>query len=327
MKRRHLIAMAGGGALQAGAVLLLLGGSSLGLIAGVHLAGAVAWGWGQAPRFFYPPRVAWSFASCCAAIFPLLGPVASLVLEAQLRQPPVDRSSRRYTVWDDEAAGEIAEAPKATVTGQSIVEILQSPRSELRRNAVLALRELDPRMAIPLLRKGLQDSDEQVRIYAQNILSTMLERFEAGIKELEQRLDAEPNAWGHAIRLAAQYFELVYLDVAGDEETASRYLTWAQTLLQRADAAAPGDAEVAFQGLRYALRAHDVGQARKWFARLDTSGYDARQVLPWEMELVFIEGDWPALHRLFDEFHRSEIVNPRVEEVIAFWRGTETRSA
>eukprot|EP01035_Chromulina_nebulosa_P034026 gene34026-45608_t len=125
------------------------------------------------------------------------------------------------------------------------------------RNAILALRELDPIVAIPLLRKGLQDSDEQVRIYAQNILSGLIERFEANLKELEQRVAAEPAAALHAIRLAEHFHELVYLDVAGDDETAAHYLATAQDILHRASALAPQDPQIPFLGLKCALRARD----------------------------------------------------------------------
>lgn len=309
--------------LQLLALWWLLTGQLLVLALLAHLVGALAWGFGATMFLPLAQLGAWWLPAACAAIFPVVGLLVSCALAAILHRPPPDRAAARYTVWDEQPRDNWRETLPAGVTGQSIVEILQSPRTQLRRNAVLALRDLDPQMAIPLLRKGLQDSDEQVRIYAQNILSSMLERFESGIKELEQRLAAEPSAALPAVRLAEQYFELVYLDVAGDDETAAHYLGKALGLLERAAAVAPGDLTVAFLALRYALRARDVAAARRWCERLEQGQFDRASVLPWAMELAFLEGDWAQLQRLFAEFAATRYFNPRIEELARFWTGAK----
>lgn len=287
-----------------------------------HAAGAVAWGLGAARLFPRGQRPAWWQSGAWALTFPVVGPLASLCFASILRRPPVDNSGQRYVVWNEQPAGAWDNALPAGASGQSIVEILQSPRTQLRRNAVLALRELDPQLAIPLLRKGLQDSDEQVRIYAQNILSTMLERFEEGIKQLENRIASGQGDAATATRLAEQYFELVYLDVAGDDETAAHYLAKALALLEKAFGAAPDDPAIVFLGFKYALRARDAGAARLWLERLEQRKSDAQQVLPWRMELAFLEGDWKRLRALFEEFARARYINPRIEELSRFWLGT-----
>lgn len=309
--------------LQTAALALLLRAPTdaptlAGLVA-LHVVGSVVWGFAAAGLFPADQRRAWWLAAAWALAFPIAGPVSGLVFAAILRAPPVDRSAKRYVVWNDEARPAETRAPGGA--GQSIVEILQSPRTQLRRNAVLALRELDPQVAIPLLRKGLQDSDEQVRIYAQNILSSMLERFEAGIKQLEERLNADPNGIATAKRLAEQYFELVYLDVAGDDETSAHYLSKALALLERTAAAPNADAAGAFLGFRYALRARDVAAARRWLDRLHGPEADAQHVLPWRMELAFLEGDWQHLRALLAAFKGSGYINPRIEELGEFWVG------
>ncbi len=321
MKRRARVLIAVGLGLQLLAAWLLLGPLSPWIPVGLHLAGAGLWGRGYSLlREPVPPR-AWLLPAGCAALFPLLGPLAALFIAALQRRPPADQSASRYVVWDDESRSRWSGSTPAGASGQSIVDILQSPRTQLRRNAVLALRDLDPAMAIPLLRKGLQDSDEQVRIYAQNILSTMLEGFESGIKALEQRLASSPDGVPHAVRLAEQYFELVYLDIAGDEETAAHYLSRAQALLTRAATLAPDNREIAFLGLKYALRARDVPAAQRWFEALRTVGFDLQTVLPWQMELVFLQRDWRRLDELFVFFRRARILNPRIAELMTFWTG------
>lgn len=308
--------------LQVLALVLLSRETTVGWPLLLHLAGTVLWG--VSASFLLPnaARSAAWLAGGCAAIFPVLGPLASLALAATLHQAPPKRATGRYVIWRDEPAATSSNSLPSSASGHSIVEILQSPQTQLRRNAILALRELDPQVAIPLLRKGLQDSDEQVRIYAQNILSAMIERFEAGLKEIEQRLDAEPMVALHSVRLAEHFHELVYLDVAGDDETAAHYLGRAQTLLQRAAGLAPADRQIPLLGLKCALRSCDLPAARRWFAQLEAGGSDVEDALPWRMEMEFMAGNWPRLQELFTVFQRARLTNPRIEELIRFWQGS-----
>ncbi len=319
MKRVRWLALIVGAALHALALFWLWRTSGIALVLLAHLVGSAAWGYGTAPLLPLPLGRAWWLPAICALVFPGAGLLTSLILLSILRAPPREHNEQRYLVWNEQPTGEWADALPAGSTGQSIIEILQSPRTQLRRNAVLALRELDPQMAIPLLRKGLQDSDEQVRIYAQNILSGMLERFEGGIKELEQQLGANPDAALPARRLAEQFFELVYLDVAGDDETAAHYLVKALALLDRAAVAAPQDREIPLLGLKYALRARDAATARRWSTRIAPEHFDSQHVLPWRMELAFLEGDWAGLRALFGAFAQGRYFNPRIDEVAKFW--------
>ncbi len=319
MIRLRLIALVLGALLHFLALIFLTHYPTISLALLAHFAGALVWGYGSVVFLPNGQQHLWWLMAAPAVLFPLLGPLACLALARTLRLPPIDRGDRRYVVWNDEAETGLSDSLPAGAAGESIVEILQSPRTQLRRNAILALRDLEPQLAIPLLRKGLQDSDEQVRIYAQNILSTMLERYESSLKELAQRLAAEPGAALHAVRLAEQYHELVYLDVAGDDETATHYLNQAQTLLARAAELQPTNQEIAFLGLKCAIRARNLAAADQWFAHLDHIGHDVRQTLPWLMELVFMKGDWVRLRELFAVFQRGRIVNPRVDELAHFW--------
>jgi hypothetical protein len=318
----RLIALGLGLILHGAALSALHFDYGLGWALAAHLLGALAWGYGAVALLPAAQRAYWWFAAAPALVFPLLGPVTSLALISTLRLPPVDRTARRYIVWNDEPQNGRTDSLPASASSQSIVEILQSPRTQYRRNAILALRELNPQLAIPLLRKGLQDSDEQVRIYAQNILSTMLERYEGGLKELAQQMAAEPVVAVHAVRLAEQFHELVYLDVAGDDETAAHYLRQALDLLVRAAELSPDDQEIAFLGLRCAIRARELAVAEQWFERLQRGGYDVRQVLPWRMELVFMQGDWARLSELFVVYRRGQIINPRIDDLVRFWEGS-----
>lgn len=316
---RHAGLLAGG-LLQLAALAALLQSRAGALILILQCGGALAWGFGATVLLPPTQRSAWWLPAGCALTFPVLGLLASLWLIHGLRHRRAEDHDHRYLVWNQQPRENLNELPVAA-SAQSIIEILHSPRTQLRRNAILALRDLDPPLAIPLLRKGLQDSDEQVRIYAQNILSAMLETFESRIKELEAKFFANPRAGATARRLAEQFFELVYLDVAGDEAMASHYLAKALELLEHAFEADPADREVAVLGLKFALRARVVPLARVWLDRIPTDIQLAQHVLPWRMELAFQEQDWSEMRRLFAAFQAAGHINPRLDEVIQFWRG------
>jgi len=306
--------------LQGLALWLLVTGRLEWLAFALHLAGAAAWGWGAAP--WLPPQEtrAWWLLATCALMFPIIGLLASFALLHQLRAAPPENNTLRYVIWSDRTQTEWSPTLPTGAAGMSIVEILQSPHTQLRRNAALALRDLDPQLAIPLLRKGLQDSDEQVRIYAQNILRAMLERFEASVKALEQKLAQEPDAVPFAVNLAEQYFELVYLDVAGDDETAAHYLGKAIALLEQAAIRAPNDGRIACLGLKYALRARDVAAARRWLEHVERCQVEPQQVLPWSMELAFMERNWSQVNAQLAAFTEAGYINQPIEEISAFWR-------
>ena len=78
---------------------------------------------------------------------------------------------------------------------------------------------------------------------------------------------------------------------------------------------------IVFLGFKYALRARDVVAARNWLDRLNPAQHEAQYIIPWLMELAFLEGDWRRLRALFAGFRRARHVNPRVEDLARFWMG------
>jgi tetratricopeptide (TPR) repeat protein len=290
---------------------------------GGHLAGALLWGWGAV--LIQPAKTRWSawFGGAVALVIPGFGWVCSVAVLSILRSKPPRSKGRTLIVWRDRKLRTDFGVLSRKGVRSSIAEILRGPDPSRRRSAILAVKELDVRVALPLLRKGLQDSDEQVRIYAQNILSSLLESFESRIKDLEKRARTYPIETATAVSLAEQYFELVYLDVAGDEETSAHLLEKAIDLLDRAAKQSPKNGHIALLRLRYALRQRDIGEARESLRKLSALVVDEQMVMPWKMELAYQCRDWTGMRRLLGEFVRKGFVNPRIETMAEFWRATE----
>lgn len=315
------LALIVGAALQVGSGWWLINGGGVATVLALHVLGAAAWGWSSA--FLVPgrnPAAAW-LTGTAALLLPGAGWLGSLCMIGLTRATPPPRRSRALLVWSERSVrGGGGLAPVAG-TRASVAQILRGPDAAARRNAILALKELDTRSALPLLRKGLQDSDEQVRIYAQNTLSGLLERFEGSIKVFERRATEQPGEVAALIGLAEQYFELVYLDVAGDEETSAHLLGKAVALVERAVEQAPTDPRVALLRLRYALRQRDVAGAAQALARVERLGVDRQMIMPWQAELAYQQGDWARLREVLAQFHREGYVNPRIEALGRFWMG------
>lgn len=290
---------------------------------GGHIGGAFLWGWGSVVLQSSLTRWSAWFGAVVALVIPGVGWVCSGVVFIIMRAKPPRAKGRTLVVWRDRnLRSEVGVVGRKGVRS-SIAEILRGPEPSSRRSAILAVKELDVRMALPLLRKGLQDSDEQVRIYAQNILSGLLESFESRIKDLEKRAATFPVEAATAVSLAEQYFELVYLDVAGDEETSEHLLAKAIKMLDDAAQQSPDDGHIALLRLRYALRQRDVNAASATLRKLAELEVDKQMVMPWEIELAYQCHDWTEMRRLLREFVRKGFVNPRIEALAKFWRATE----
>lgn len=286
----------------------------------LQVAGALGWGVGV----YGGGRVLrGALAGVFALMIPGAGWLVALAVEWIVGSKPPRREERPLLVWRDRKVKDNFQFVRNVGPRSSIAEILRGPDPASRRNAILAVKELDVRAALPLLRKGLQDSDEQVRIFAQNSLSDLLEKFESRIKALEARSQSHPTDVAAAVGLAEQYFELVYLEVAGDEETSDHLLGKAMAILDRAARQSPENPRVALLQLRYALRQRDREAARAALERVKTLQVDEQVLLPWETELAFIERDWSAVKRLLARFSEKRFVNPRVEALAEYWRVKE----
>lgn len=308
-----------GASVQIASGALILQGGAFGTVLGCHAAGAVLWAAGAAGRAGGWHRPTGALTVVFALMIPGAGWFVALAVEQITRSKPPHREKRPLLVWRDRKVRNNFQFSGNLGPRSSVAEILRGPDAASRRNAILAVKDLDVRAALPLLRKGLQDSDEQVRIFAQNSLSDLLEKFETRIKALESRSQSRPEDVAAAVGLAEQYFELVYLEVAGDEETSAHLLGQAIEILDRAARQAPRNSRVALLQLRYALRQRNREVARRALQRVKALNVDEQVVLPWEAELAFLERDWRQVKALLAVFGDRRFVNPRVESIAEYW--------
>ena len=263
----------------------------------------------------------WTFTALVVGLAGTLPAVGFLLLAGlrvmlalRVAQRPDQRyilGTRRYLT--EETAGEIAgESPR------SIIEILHGASPKARRNAILALRDVEPKKALPLLQKAIQDSDEQVRLLAQTQFNRIIAGLELAIKQLEAELAHPPRPLSKLLHLAEQYHELVYLGLSS-EETQKIHLDRAIELLREAAPHAPDNPAVPFLMMRCFLKNEDVAQARVCLKQLQSRGWGKELTVGWEAEIHFLERDWAALGRCLRQLQATPSTAPALRETVEFW--------
>lgn len=326
MKRATLICLVGGAVFELGATLAFWFDSALFLIVLAHLVGSLLWGAGVArtgavfsPQTYVP--AAFTF------ILPGLGMLFALGFRKIEELSFKPRDDAHFMSWGADGDWESSLPEPTTLSTHSVVKIFQGHDAGLRRSSVLALRDLPPHLAIPLLRKALLDSDEQVRIYAQNLLAEILAGFDVGVKTLESELEEHPGEVQRMLRLAEYYYEMVYLNIASDDEAVAHYLGKALAVLAQAYAVEPANRILISHGLRYSLRLGDLNAARVWFVRLQGLNPARSTILPYEIEIAYLARDWPRLISLFQEFRSMHGANPRIDRLADFWLTSPRQAA
>jgi len=200
----------------------------------------------------------------------------------------------------------------------SILEILGGMNPDARRNAILALRNLDPRKAIPVLQKAVQDSDEQVRILAQTQFNRITGMLEKRIKTFETKIESGHTRTDLLIQLAEQYHELVYLGLS-TQETVAIHLARALELLGKAHEQDPDDISVLLLQLRCQLRLKNLNEAEATLKALRQNHSDPEITLPWEAEFFFMKKQWRELVELLSQLQDSHTASRTVHNLVDFW--------
>ncbi len=263
--------------------------------------------------FFYFPLM---------VLYPGIGPVFVMICWGVL----MDRRQKKAADWDHDAEDfyvsgigdstdqRIVAAP--TFSG-TLSEAFSQSDEEIRRNAVLALNTLSPHESLPMLKRLIRDSDEQVRLYAQSLLTRVTTQLEENLAHLHEQAQNRGYTPPELLYLAEHHFEFVYLDLI-NKEMQKNYLNKAIELLEKAKELDPGLKKVDLLLLKCALRLGDVMRARGYLEELKQSGYHQGVIGIWEMEIQFMEKNWQEFRRSLDRLSRERL-HPTVQSIVGFW--------
>lgn len=217
---------------------------------------------------------------------------------------------RRYSSGNEQSCGN-------SLT-RSIIVHLRSPDVEVRRNAILAVKQLDFKAAIPILGVALQDSDEQVRIYARNTWSQIAGALEGSLKEIESADITSPQRLDRVIFVAEHFRHYLELGLIA-EGSRKPHLDEVIRLLSESLAAETDNERILCLLLKFCLLTRDIRQAKTHLIALKQLAPSPDVTLPWELEIYFEDHDWSSLSALLTTIRRSHFQNPQVMKSYNFW--------
>lgn len=288
----------------------------------LHLSGVVL---GVLALFAWFPRSYAKSPLTSGALFlgfllpmPLLGLLSLVFFRFLLSMTASDDPSKRYVMGTRTALTVERLDAISRKAHQSVLQILSGRDNTLRRNAILALRALEPKKSLPVLRRAIGDSDEQVRLLAQTQFNKIMLNLEMTIKKMEHSMNEQAAPPEKMIELAEQYHELVFLGLS-TQDTEAIYLNRAVELLNGALTKDPDNVSARFFLLKCAVKQENLPLAEQTVAQLRASGFNPEFLRVWEAEILFLKRDWGGLVELAKSLRASNTVHPRISTLVEFW--------
>lgn len=192
-----------------------------------------------------------------------------------------------------------------------------------RLGAVLALRRMPARQALPLLRLAFSDPSEDVRLLAFADLERRESKLRAQIRAVRASLDDSshlPDSWRAHLEagLAQQHWELVYGGFVTGALEASVLDTAAQHAERGFRLGARGDAAVL--RARIALRQAQPHVASLWLHAAEGAGVAEQACAPLRAEVAYAERDFAAVARFLSAASGAQLRRPGLRAVVDFWK-------
>jgi len=210
---------------------------------------------------------------------------------------------------------------------RSVLEVAPSVR--LRVEAVMALRRMDAKQAVPLLRLAFSDPSEDVRLLAFAILErrekALRSRIQLGLRELDNGGVSLPVSTRARLRrrLAQDHWELVYGGfVTGDSES---------RVLEAAEAHAEGALESKFVGAtalllaRILLRQRRADRARACLERAESEGVPGAACAPLLAEAAFVARRFGEVPGHLARVPRAQLQRAGLLPLAEFWAREPSR--
>jgi len=308
----------------------------------VHGAAAVLLGmllWTLLPAALRRPRrLSLSLLAVLALFFPVIG-VFGLLIAARLAQ---------WLPMRHKTNDHLREAPQLQVfavshidddqrrdlpagqTARIAMDQSQPPAQRIR--AVLALREMTPRMTLPVLRRLLSDPDEEIRLLAYGISNTWEQRLTDTLQEALREVEVVRHGAGSgpalaraAQRVAELQMEFIYQGLAqGDLRDFA--LQQALQYCNLAREALPLDTGLQLMFLRLSLAAGKTRDARAVLERLTAEGASPTLWRPYAAELEWVERRFNRISTALQPLGTRQVA-PRLRPVVRVWQTLTTSAA
>ncbi|MCE1161334.1 MAG: hypothetical protein LWW80_00185 [Thiomonas sp.] len=301
----------------------------------VHGAAAVLVGlllWTLLPADLRKPRrLSLTLLALLAFFFPVVG-VFGLLIAARLAQwlPMRHRATdhlREAPALQVFAVSHIDDDQRRDLPAGQTARIArdQSQPQAQRIRAVLALREMSPRMTLPVLRKLLSDPDEEIRLLAYGISNTWEQRLTDSLQDALREVETVRHSasGGAALARAAQrvaelQMEFIYQGLAQGDlrdfalEQALHYCRIARQAL-------PQDTGLQMMFLRLSLAAGKTQDAREVLQNLMAEGASPTLWRPYAAELEWALRQFDRIGEALEPLGTRQVA-PRLRPVVRVWQ-------
>ena len=253
---------------------------------------------------------------------PILGPFCILLLLGVIKEKrrcKGDENGEEFVFGSRIPDASELDLGSGVQSVDSILQIMIGADPHARRNLILATKRLSSEQAVPILRTGLRDCDEETKLYSQAMLSQLVERCEKNITELKKQVEEFPGDREALFRLAEQYYELVELDLVTDAEMQRFYVLRAIELLEEVHSIDLDDSDTLFRLVRYHLRIEQLEEAEGYLNRLRERGLSAELLEPFEIEILFCRRSWSQFRKRIQSTLVNRFCDPSLQEAGEFW--------
>ncbi len=247
-------------------------------------------------RYHAAPKGALLFMFSLGFFIPLFGALGLICVLAPALWWPKKDAEDEGRLWSYQSMPELpSHMPEAGRDGvrisdnAKIMNVLQGAADpHQRQTSVLETLRLPDVSAIPLLRRALRDSEDDVRLLAYALLDRKEQAISSRMRKLEQRLaSAEPDQSFNFHKLIAQdCWELIHLGLA-QGEVLNHLLVKAREHAEDALLLNPHNAGLQFLLGRILLSQREYKLAATAFHQAVRSGIDSVKVKPYLAEIDF----------------------------------------
>jgi polysaccharide biosynthesis protein PelE len=275
-----------------------------------HAAACVCFAGTLQGRLLGGPRV-WAFALLFAAAFfvPVLG-VLGIGVVALTTESPSGSAEREWVRTP-------IPAPSA-MAGRADANAEASSTRQARVESLSALRGRSDPTAIALLRRALEDPEEDVRLVAYSLLESKSRAAYRDIHELTRALEEAPAQRPALHRLLAfQHWELARLGLA-QGECLTHALEMARHHALLALECGKGSASLWFLLGRIYLRGNEPDQAERAFTKAAQLGAARLALAPWIAEAKYGQRRFDVVH---EELAEMDVLggSETVERLRRYW--------
>ncbi|MGM0521582.1 MAG: HEAT repeat domain-containing protein [Pseudomonadota bacterium] len=245
--------------------------------------------------------------------FGLVPALYRAVPQRELHWQPIDFPSLPYQPLAPPRADSVA-------MREGLTSVLSySDNSLQRQEAILACRHLPRRQAVSLLRQGLTDPTDDVRLLAYSMLSGIERDLDEQIQSLSAARQDKGDPFGHhAEALAMLHWEYDYLKLA-QGSTARFLLNQALDYLDQAIHCADSAHRQLLRG-RLCLALDDAQGAETAFSQCQRLGMHDDDLAPYRAELAFQTRQYASLHAQLAQLSPAAREQPILHPLLEYWR-------